>query len=227
MTEGLHADSKFYGSALDWYLRLSDAEDALGKVFELLADYVRGKRVLDFGCGVGKYIPLLSPLAASYLCFDRSVDALKIALERARGFKNVTILHPDPTRVPLNSKSVDIVIACWVFGTINNESERSIWLDECNRVLSDKGEIILIENDIGGEFETIRRRYPDSSRTLGYNTWLETKGGFKLLSRFNTEFCFASLKAARAIFGAIWGEQASASVKTSRIEHRIAVYALR
>ena len=41
-------------------------------------------------------------------------------------------------------------------------------------MLTKNGSIYLVENDIGGEFEEIRNRYPDISRTKKYNDWIES-----------------------------------------------------
>ena len=65
-------------------------------------------------------------------------------------------------------------------------------LEEMKRVLKKDGDIYLVENDIGGEFEKIRNRYPDTKRTKEYNDWIENNG-FICKNRFETYFKFKSL----------------------------------
>ena len=52
-----------------------------------------------------------------------------------------------------------------MLGTILEVDRRNKVLEEMKRVLKHDGNIYLVENDIGGEFEEIRNRYPDIKRT--------------------------------------------------------------
>jgi hypothetical protein len=76
---------------------------------------------------------------------------------------------------------------------------------------------------MGGEFEEIRGRYPDTARTKEYNDWL-LEQGFSIATQFETYFEFDSEDEARKVIGSIWGEEVGDKVKNKNIEHKIVIY---
>ncbi len=94
------------------------------------------------------------------------------------------------------------------------------------RVLKKEGSIYLVENDIGGEFEEIRNRYPNIKRTKDYNDWIESKN-FKIENKLKTYFQFKDDKEAKNIFSNIWGTEIGNKVKSNIIEQNIIIYLFR
>jgi ubiquinone/menaquinone biosynthesis C-methylase UbiE len=223
VSEGLHAASRFYGSQVELYQRFSQAEDAPGKVAALLRPRAAGRDVLDVGCGTGKYLALLAGAARRYVGVDLSAEALEIARLGAPAGAEVTLLCGSAEKIDLPDNSVDFSFATWVLGTILEEERRGKVLAECIRVLRSGGEMLLVENDVGGEFEEIRGRSPDASRTRAYNCWLEAHG-FRAIERCTTHFQFSSADEAREVLGSIWGESCAVKVKYARIEQRLVIY---
>jgi hypothetical protein len=84
-----------------------------------------------------------------------------------------------------------------------------------------------VENDIGGEFEKIRGRFPDMRRTAEYNDWLQECCGFKLLKTIKSYFQFESAFEAQEVFRAIYGADAAARVNGAQIEHNVVLYMLK
>ncbi len=212
--------SRSYHDNAHIYERFSQVEDAPGKILAFLKPRVEGKDVLDLGCGTGKYLERLAPIALSYRGLDISPDQLAIARQKACA----KFLCSSAESIDLPDESIDAAISTWVIGTIQGVDRRTKALSEATRVLRREGSIYLVENDLGGEFEYIRGRYPDIARTKEYNDWLEQEMGFVPVSKFSTYFDFKSLDEAKAVFGVIWGKEATQRVSRRDVEQRIVIY---
>lgn len=223
MKNNLAEGSKSYHSEAYIYERFSQVEDTPQIIRKVLEPTLKEKDILDVGCGTGKYLSCFAPLSKKYYALDISKEQLDIAKSKARGSNNVTFLCSSAENINLPNETVDIIISTWVLGTILDENRRGKVVQEMERVLRMGGEIYLVENDIGGEFETIRDRYPEVSRTKEYNDWLENKG-FKPIKKLETYFKFGSLQEAIDVFSSIWGEKVKRNINTERIEHRVVIY---
>jgi SAM-dependent methyltransferase len=85
--------------------------DKDGKLVQYLDRYAKeGDNAIDFGCGTGKALPLLSPRFKSVLAVDISGECLTAA--RARGFKNVTFKRADLASKASRLPAADFVFCC-------------------------------------------------------------------------------------------------------------------
>ena len=224
--DSLAEGSKSYHDEVYIYERFAEAEDTPRYVERYLRPLVKGKICLDLGCGTGKYTALFADQATQYHALDISKDALKYTERKVGNLTNVSTYHTSAESIPLQDNSVDIVISTWVLGTIQEIERRDRVMSEIRRVLRPGGKVYLIENDIGGEFEKVRGRFPDTKRTEEYNSYLEDNG-FRKRKKFNSYFQFDSKKEARSIFSRIWGENVGAQVSGERIEHRIIIFEIK
>lgn len=218
----LSEKSKNYYEENDIYEIFSIAEDYPNKIYEILLPKVRNKVVLDLGCGTGKFMQKFYKNATKYYGLDLSCDQLKIAKDKVDG-ENVRFLCCSAEDIPLQDNSIDVIISTWVLGTILEIDRRNKVLKEMNRVLKKEGNIYLVENDIGGEFEEIRNRYPDIKRTKEYNDWIESNG-FICNNRFETYFKFENKKQAKNVFTNIWGNEIGDKVNNNIIKQNIIIY---
>ena len=184
---------------------------------------IEGKVVLDFGCGTGKFIPEFAPLAKVYWAVDISENQLVIARKKAEVFNNVKLLKTDGGNLPLESSSVDIVLATWVIGSIHDLELREKTVAELKRVLKQDGLIYLVENDVGGEFKNIIEGEAGNEKTRIKQKWLE-KIGFKIIQSFETFFEFKDLETAKDTFKAIWGDEIAAKISSEKLTHNVAIY---
>ncbi|MFC1696783.1 class I SAM-dependent methyltransferase [Nanoarchaeota archaeon] len=221
MIQNLSEGSKSYHEEADRYERFSQVEDSPKLILNYLQKQVIGKDVLDIGCGTGKYLVPLSKLAKNYIGLDISSDQINIAQSKIND--KVKFLCSSAETIDLPNESIDIIISTWVLGTILEDNRRENVIDEMKRVLKKDGKIYLVENDLGGDFEIIRGRYPNISRTKEYNDSLESKG-FYPINRFETYFEFNSLNEAKQIFNSIWGKEAADKVNDKKINHNIVIY---
>lgn len=75
----------------------------------------RGKRVLDLGCGDGRFALGLAPLALSIDGLDPDPDAIKAARKNARqaAIENVHFRVGAAQKLPYPDASVDVVLLSW------------------------------------------------------------------------------------------------------------------
>ncbi len=218
----LSEKSKNYYEENDIYEIFSIAEDYPNKIYKILLPKIKNKIVLDLGCGTGKFMQKLHKETVKYYGLDLSSNQLEIAKSKVIG-NNVEFICCSAENIPLPDNSVDVIISTWVLGTILDVDRRNKVLNEMKRVLKKNGNIYLVENDIGGEFEEIRNRYPNIERTKKYNDWIENNG-FTVENKFETYFKFKNLNEAKNVFTNIWGESIGINVKNNKIRQNVVIY---
>lgn len=218
-------DSICYQDRIDVYERFCRAEDFPRHVESYLRPLIVSLDVLDLGCGTGKYAALLGRESRRTVGVDQSPQAIHISKKNYQA-PNTTFCCAPAQQTGLEKTSFDLIIATWMLGTIADLQERERVLVEMKRLIRPSGRILLVENDVSGEFEMIRGNQPPDSPTTRYHKWL-LEHGFTIATRIQSQFDFATLKDAQDIIGSIWGEAARTRVKARWIKHHIAVFETR
>ncbi|MFA7709425.1 MAG: class I SAM-dependent methyltransferase [archaeon] len=218
----LSENSKAYYGLNNYYEVFSQVEDYPEKILKQLIPFVKNKVVLDAGCGTGKYLEKLQPFAKQLYGVDAAKGQLKIAKKKVN--KNVELTCSDLQKTKFKDNTFDVIYSTWALSTILDNDKKEKVLTELLRILKKKGTLILVENDVGGEFETIRGRYPNIAKTKGYNDWV-LKHGFKIFKRIKTYFLFDSDKISKEVFTAIYNEQKAKKVN-KKIKHNVIMYYL-
>lgn len=214
-------DSEAYYKNNDYYELFSIAEDYEGEVKKYLTNIGRYDVVLDAGCGTGKYLNTLEEISSEYIGIDLSSDQLNKASSKIKK-SNSKLINANLTRIPLPDNSVDLIVSCWVLGTITDPNDRKKALKELKRVLKPNGKIVLIENDKDGEFETLRNHIKDG-KTEKYNDWLKSNE-FKEHLKIKTKFKFDNKDIAKNVFDNIYGKDISNKINSDIIEHNILIF---
>lgn len=136
----------------------------IDKARDLLGDDLKGKRILDFGCGVGRiampfYFQTDGALTHACDIDDSAVNYLKTALP------NVDVqTTPFKPRLPYDDNSFDLVysISIWTHLT---EEDQKLWLNEMQRIVRLGGYILPSTSS----YKAIEHR-----KNQGIPSWMDT-----------------------------------------------------
>jgi len=107
----------------------------------LFEDYLtEGEKVLDLGCGNGRYYKIVKEKGVDYVGVDNSERLIKIAQEKYHGVKFQTA---DALNLPFPNNYFDKVYSIAVLHQIPSEEFRLQFLREAKRVLKQEGLLIL------------------------------------------------------------------------------------
>ena len=108
---------------------------------------IDGQTLLELGAGNGYFIPILlgrlsGQHAAGIVITDVSDALLNIARQKFK-VKNAEYLQLDArAQYPFPPRTFDVILATMVFNEIGNRGWRAA-LQQCNRVLADRGRLIM------------------------------------------------------------------------------------
>ncbi len=121
-------------------------------------EYVKGKKVLDIGCGSGRFTIALAKLGAGHVTgVDLGDDGLEVARELASLAKleNITFDKHSVLDLPYEDESFDFV---YCKGVLHHTGNLNKGLKEYHRVLKKGGKAFLYLYGSGGLFWTSRRK---------------------------------------------------------------------
>jgi ubiquinone/menaquinone biosynthesis C-methylase UbiE len=105
--------------------------------YRFAAPLVRGLRVLDIACGEGYGTAALAISGAAQVI---GVDCSPEACVHARAKYHIDARVGSAEAIPLANASVDVIVS---FETIEHVEHPELFLDECHRVLTDQGMLII------------------------------------------------------------------------------------
>lgn len=223
--------AKMYSSEPELYDELSWAEDKKNAILKFLFKKVsfRNKIVLDIGAGTCKFPILLSKYCKKVYALEPSKPMLSVGIKKIQklGIKNIEPLKGKAEKIPLKSKSVDIVISTWAF--LQSSVDLKKGLKESLRVLRNRGKIFIVDCDYSGEFlEIWRKTNLDTIMGDILNMQLSLLDLYKFKKyKIRTSFDFQSVKRAAEIMGFIFGNKFRDYIlknKKSKIAMDVAIF---
>lgn len=120
---------------------------AIANSFDL--DWLRGKRVLDAGCGSGRYsVSLAMHGASEIIAMDVSESGLSEARRRTIDFPQISFQHASVLDIPFSDNQFDLV---WCAGVIHHTTDFDKGISEVSRVVKEtNGKLFLLLYGAGG-----------------------------------------------------------------------------
>ncbi|MDC1190431.1 class I SAM-dependent methyltransferase [Gammaproteobacteria bacterium] len=137
----LEVDKIFFDMAAEF----ANSESNKSLPFSKLIDYesLKGKKVLEIGCGMGSHSALISQYASELVSIDLTERAVKTTNKRFEIFDidNAKAIQVDAENMPFEDNSFDFV---WSWGVIHHSANTHIIVDQIHRVLKDDGKASLM-----------------------------------------------------------------------------------
>jgi SAM-dependent methyltransferase len=152
----LRSEAEFWKRSLDHFVlgggvRLRPAINTLSSPFSISSDVrfvqklgdVRGKRILEVGCGLGDLSLLLGEMGADVVAVDIESSMLMYTRNRQQKLQiDVNPMLADALNLPFNSNSFDLVVA---MRTVHHLLNLTKFFEETYRVLRSGGRAAFIE----------------------------------------------------------------------------------
>ena len=103
----------------------------------------RHRDVLDAGCAVGKWLPVLSPAFKKVIAADISAKNLEIAKSNYQDFSNIEYLRVDMSSPNLRLPKVDVVVCINAILT-SSMKKRDAFFSNISRCTKKHGHLILV-----------------------------------------------------------------------------------
>ena len=117
-----------------------------------------GQKILDLGCGNGRFFEIFKNKSVEYIGVDFSENLIAIAKER---FPQAKFIVADALSLPFPDEFFDVVFSIAVLHHIPSQSLRALFLSEIKRVLKKDGILILTVWD----FE-VKMRFSDKVKNF-------------------------------------------------------------
>lgn len=103
----------------------------------------RDKTVIDIGCAVGKWLPVLSPVFKEVMAVDISATNLKIARERHTHLDNIVYERNDMSKGKTKYRNYDVALCINAILT-DSLKKRQVFFQNINHCLNAGGSLILV-----------------------------------------------------------------------------------
>lgn len=146
--------------------------------------------VIDLGAGVGYFALPMARHAKGVLAIDSEPKMLSIIFQRVRTSRigNLELISGDIMSLPLADRSVEHVLAAFVYHEVSNQS---MLLKECARVLKPSGRLTVVDfqKRFSGEGPPIWVKKSPGHVERTSSPWFKRCGRFE--TRLYYQLCFA------------------------------------
>lgn len=153
-----------YGKYSSLYAKWCECYDPLEIEISTLQKYCKlyNQTILDVGCGTGRFLLRVLPIAKKVYGIDYDEDSIKelrqiLQKKYSQYVEKVCIYCDDIVNFCEKRNSIDIVVFSWSFYALNEE-QMIQGLININTMLKEGGKVIILQ-PIGGEFENIMRKF--------------------------------------------------------------------
>ena len=145
--------------------------DKKGHIVKAIESFASNKKsIIDIGCAVGKWIPVLSPLFKQVHAIDISSKNLQIAEKKYSALKNISYERVDMSAKTLTSKTFDAAICINAILT-SDLKKRNLFFKHMASFLQAKGDLVLVVPSLESKLfsHIIANKYnvDDAKKVLG------------------------------------------------------------
>lgn len=146
------------------------------------------KNVIDIGCAVGKWLPLLASGFQKVIAADISSANLEIAKENCKEYTNIDYLRMDMSAGKKNITPSDVAVCINAILT-SSQKKRINFFKSLSRCLVKGGELVLVVPSLESSMYTsiIRKRWKIDKESLGSNSPRTAIKKLKNLKQGNVE----------------------------------------
>lgn len=164
--------NKYRTTQLDSFTGTSISKDRLTRLIGGSLDVLKGKKILEAGCGAGRFTEILLAAGAHVFAIDLSV-AVKANYQNCIKYSNYFVCQADLCKIPLKPEYFDVVICIGVIQHTPDPEQTIISL--CTQVAP--GGLLVIDH------YTYKNRYTSPTRRL-LRTFLK-----RMPKTFSFQFC--------------------------------------
>ncbi len=122
-------------------INIETLRDQFRRYFSLVdLDTLKAARVLDVGCGSGRWAWFLAPYVEQLHCVDASAAALKVAQENLSANNNCRFYHASVDKLPVEDKSFDLVYS---LGVLHHVPDTQAGINACADKLKPGGVLLV------------------------------------------------------------------------------------
>lgn len=144
---------------------------------EILAPWIRGKEVLDVGCGAGRSTRFLAELGAAVIGVDHNPEMIARAKAVDPQAAQYRVIHADQP-LPGQDGAYDLIFSSWMLLEIGDRQTMLRLLRDCRRVLGVDGRAVIIVNTEAfyvGQWLSMAVNFPENSLPLRSGQRVKTR----------------------------------------------------
>ncbi|MGI9145249.1 MAG: methyltransferase domain-containing protein [Chloroflexota bacterium] len=146
---------RFQRTQLDSVTRRHDTRDRLQASLNFPLEALRGKRVLDAGCGMGRFAEIVHAFGGEYVGLDYSF-ATDAAYQNVGHLAGVHFLQADIFRLPLADNTFDLIMS---LGVLHHTPDPRKAFSSLPRVLKPGGRLTITVYDAGNKVYVLNSRF--------------------------------------------------------------------
>jgi SAM-dependent methyltransferase len=146
---------RFRHTQLDSFTGRHDTRDRLQASLNFPLEALRGKRVLDAGCGMGRFAEIIHHYGGEYVGLDYSF-AVDAAHENVGHLAGVHLLQADIFRLPFADDTFDVVMS---LGVLHHTPDPRRAFASLPRVLKAGGRLTVTVYDAGNKVYVLNSRF--------------------------------------------------------------------